>query len=77
MKKEDTQFLNELSQECFGRPYEWRKLRKRGLLMGTDKENPAATRRMPLTTEQAIHYMKTTIEMRKKLQKDLEEKKND
>lgn len=64
MTREETQELCELSIECFGRPYEWRKLRRKGLVVGHDKET-GYKRRIPLTVEQTKQYMVKTLEMRK------------
>ena len=63
MNKKDTEYLNELSLKYFGKPYEWRKLRKQGLLIGHDRET-GYKRRTPLGFKQIKQYMEKTIEMR-------------
>lgn len=69
MKREDTEQLNELSLKCFGKAYEWRKLRRKGLVVGHDKET-GYLRRMPLTVEQTKQYMEKTLEMRQKIEEE-------
>ena len=81
MKKELTQELNNLSVECFGKPYEWRKLTRKGLITERQCVNPNGpnqpafiARRIPLTPQGAKHYMQETLRMRKQIQ---EEKNNE
>ena len=62
--KKTTQELNELSLLVFGKKYQWRKLRKQGIVF-TDGEGQK--RRMPLTVDGARQYMEKTLEMRKKI----------
>ena len=69
MKKQETQELNELSLKCFGKKYEWKKLRTKGLVIGHDKES-GHLRRTPLTAKQAKDYMVKTLEMREKIQQE-------
>ncbi len=68
MKKSDTEEMNELSLQVFGRIHAWRKLTKRGIDAGTDKELPYVVRRITLTNEQAKEYMLKTLEMRLKME---------
>jgi hypothetical protein len=76
MDKKETEELNKLSLECFGKKYEWRKLRKKGLVIGHDKET-GYIRRTPLTAKQAKDYMVKTLEMREATLKDMEETANE
>lgn len=73
MKKEEARALNDLSVKWCGNPYAWRKLTKRGMVVGHDQET-GYVRRMSLTPEQAKSYMEKAIEMRNKV---LEEMKNE
>lgn len=76
MKREDNLEMEELSVKVFGKKYEWKKLTKRGLVIGRDKEALYKVRRTPLSNEQAKQYMIKTLEMREQVLKDMEEKKN-
>jgi hypothetical protein len=78
MKKEEFRELCDLSLLALGHKYAWKKLRNKGLA----HERKAVgrgfiARRMPLTVEGVKHYLKTTLDMQSKLQKELEEKKNE
>lgn len=70
MKKETVTEMNELSIQVFGKPYAWKKLLTKGLVMG-NSINPKTgdrgivRRRRPLTVEGAKHYMETTLKMLK------------
>lgn len=69
--KEETAELEALSLEVFGNKYEWQKLRRKGLVSQSRQVGRGiVSRRMPLTVEGAKHYMKTTLEMRKKIQEE-------
>lgn len=69
MTREENTELETLSLECFGKKYEWRKLTRRGLVIGHDKES-GHIRRVPLSPQQAKDYMVKTLEMRKKAQEE-------
>jgi hypothetical protein len=69
VKREEAEELRKLSLKCFGKPYEWQKLRRKGLVLGHDKET-GYIRRMPLTVEQTRDYMIKTLEMREKIDAD-------
>lgn len=72
MKKEIEEEMKELSLKVFGKPYAWRKLRTHGLVSERKKVGKGFTaRRMPLTVEQAKHYMVTTLEMQEKMINDM------
>lgn len=74
MNKEETQELEELSLKVFGKRYEWRKLRKRGINVGKEGNG---IRRMPLTVEGAKHYMNETLRIREQILKDMEKNKDE
>lgn len=92
MRKEETQKFEELSLECFGNKYTYRKLMSqrgkpkffqssRGLVYDKKfvegSKKPAYTaRRQPLTPAGVLQYMEKTIEMRKQIKKELKEKEN-
>ena len=71
VKKQDTQEMNELSLQVFGKKYTWKKLTKRGLDMGRDAELPYIVRRVALTNDQARDYMLKTLEMRLKVKEEV------
>lgn len=73
MKRSDNKELEDLSFVCFGKKYEWKKLTKKGLVIGHDKES-GHLRRTPLTTQQAKDYMVKTLEMRKSMKEDMVKK---
>lgn len=75
MRKTETAEFNELSLKVFGKPYEWQKLTKKGLVVGTDKALPYVYRRVKLTPAQAKMYMIKTLEMREAMVKEIEAKK--
>lgn len=70
MKKEETQELNELSLKTFGKMYEWKKLTTKGMVVGKDKDN-GSWRRIKLTPEQAKQYMLKVLDMRNKVNEEL------
>lgn len=69
MKRVEFDELCDLSLQCFGKAYEWRKLTRQGLLIGHDKET-GYKRRTPLRPEQVKQYMIKTLEMRKKMEEE-------
>lgn len=80
MKREETERLEELSLECFGKKNEWRKLTTKGLVMERRCVNPRGpkppaftARRIPLTANGAMHYMEKTLEMRQKIKEEKEQ----
>lgn len=73
MKREENEELEGLSLECFGKKYEWKKLTKKGLVIGHDKES-GHLRRTPLTVQQAKDYMVKTLDMRKSMKEDMVKK---
>jgi len=73
MNKEDTQEMNELSLQVFGKPYHWRKLTKRGVDAGRDEELPYIIRRITMTAEQAKEYMLKTLEMRLRMKAEVKD----
>ena len=76
MKREEQDELCKLSIACFGKPYEWCKLRRKGLLIGHDKES-GHKRRTPLTVEQVKQYMIKTLEMQQKIQEEIAKESDD
>lgn len=73
MTKKETEEFMELSLKCFGKKYDYKKLMKKGLIAGRDKDS-GHIRRIPLTVEQTKNYMIKAIEMREAAIKDMEKK---
>lgn len=79
MTKEEFQELCDLSEKVFKHKYAWKKLRTQGLVSGVERVGRygARARRMPLTYAGVKHYMEMTLQMREKMQQELEEKENE
>lgn len=78
MTREENEELQQLSMLVFGKKYEYRKLMTRGLVYDVqDVGTGRIAKRRKLSPEGCKSYMEQTIAMRTKLQKDLEDKKND
>lgn len=74
MTKEETNEFNELSLQCFGNKYAWKKLRTKGLRLGNDRES-GYPRMSPLTLAQVKTYMIKTMEMRAQIEAQIEKDK--
>lgn len=82
MKKEDTKKFEEMSAKVLGHKYAYRKLMRKGIVYDRKHINPKGpsrpafiARRQPLTPQGVWAYMEQTLQMREKIQKDLEDKK--
>lgn len=73
MTKQEFKELCDLSFLVLGSKYAWQKLRRTGLLSDRKSVGRGFTaRRMPLSVEGVKMYLKTTLEMRAKMQQDME-----
>lgn len=78
MRKEEFKELCDLSYLALGHKYAWKKLRRCGLVSERVRVGRGhVARRMPLSVEGVKHYLKTTLEMRSKIQQDMEAKDNE
>lgn len=78
MKKSEFKELCDLSFLVLGHKYAWQKLRKKGLVYDRQQSGRGfIARRMPLSIEGVKHYLKTTLEMRSKMQQEMEAKNNE
>lgn len=73
MKKEITKELEELSIQCFGKKYYWKKLTSKGVTF-KDPEGGPIPRRIPLSPEGAKAYMEQTLASRAQILKEMKEK---
>lgn len=71
MKREETKEFEELSLQCFGMKYHYKKLLKQGLRY---KDPHGVARRTPLTKEGCRFYMEQTLVQRAEIKKEMEEK---
>lgn len=77
MTKNENKLLQELSIECFGKKYHYKKLMKIGLIYDKVCVNPNSrkapafvAKRIKFTKDGVKMYMKRTIEARKQQEKD-------
>ncbi len=78
MTRQENQELQNLSLLVFGKKYEYKKLMTKGLVYEVqDVGRGRIAKRRKLSPEGCRAYMEQTIAMRTKIQKDLEDNKNE
>jgi hypothetical protein len=78
MKKEEFKELCDLSFLVLGHKYAWKKLRTKGLVHNRQAVGRGfVAQRTPLSVAGVKQYLKTTLEMRSKLQQELKGKDNE